>query len=385
MKPELYSGQNRTDLERKVAYAMFGPPSQLPNALLNTGTGYKKKQLKVVRKTCDTILKQTGQAETSVSFLFICVKVHNDSPATPVFRIGTKTENCVADNGATDVYVDGDRRVYRGWIDYLKNNRLPRCLVYYPQNGVYTATESKVDVDFGESPACSLSVRVLNAVDITASLVATVLGITALAVPVSAPVAIVTTVWGLAAGAFGLSRSASSLSDRRVHGQTLGLNSGEARRSWIGVVGNTVGMALGGVGMVASKIFDGTRLVGLNVGVTSLSVGASALKGLTILDHLTSIGKKMVEQEEVTTLDAFQMATSVFFFTGSVVSTRTAFADLQSLKAVGVDLKMGEVLQDITSRSATSVAVIEATNTSIDGEDNIEEPEVLWQKDDNRY
>jgi hypothetical protein len=75
----------------------------------------------------------------------------------------------------------------------------------------------------------------------------------------------------------------------------------------------------------------------------------------------------------------------VFFFTGSVVSTRTAFAALQSLKAVGVDLKMAEVLQAITSRSAMSVAVIEATNTFIDGEDNIEEPEVLWQKDDDRY
>jgi hypothetical protein len=386
MKPGLYSSQNRTDLERKVAYAMYGPPSQLPNARLNAGTGYKKKQLKIVRKICDAILKQTGQAETSMSFLFTCIKIHDSHLAIPVFRIAAETESDVGENGANYFYVDADQRVYRGWEDYLKNNRLPRCFMCYPQNGIYTTTESKVDVDFGESPACSLSVRVLNAADITASLIATVLGITALAVPVSAPVFIVTTVWGLASGVFGLGRSARTLVDRRRHGQTLGVHSGEARNSWIGVVGNTVGMALGGVSMVASKIFHGTtRLVGLNVGVTSLSIGATALKGLTILDHFTNVGKKLVEEEEVTPLDAFQMATSVFFFTGSVVSTQTAFGALLNLKAAGVDLKMAEVLQVVRSRSALSAAVIGATNTLMDGEDIIEEPEMLWPKDDDRY
>jgi hypothetical protein len=385
MKPAVYSSHNRTDLERKVAYAMYGPPPQLPNVLSNAGTGYKKKQLKMVRKACNVILKQTGGTETSVYFLFICIKMHDRHLAVPVFRIAAETENEICEREAGDIYVDGDHRVYRGWLDYLKNNKLPRCFMCYPHSGIYKATGSEVNVDFGESPACSLPVKVLNAVDITTSLVATVLGITALAVPVSAPVAIVTTVWGLAAGVFGLSRSARTLIDRHSHGQTLGLNSGEARNNWFGVVGNTVGMALGGVGMVASRIVHGTRMVGLNIGITSLSIGATALKGLTILDHFTNIGKKIVENEEMTTLDAFQMATSVFFFTGSVVSTQTAFGALLNLKEAGVNLKMAEVLKVIRSRSALSAEVIGATNTFIDGDDTIEEPEMVWPEDGDHY
>lgn len=384
MKPGLYGNHNRKDLERKVAYAIYGPPLQLPNPDLNAGTGYKKKQLKIVRKTCSTILKQTREAETPVLFLFICIKIHDGHLVAPVFRVPKQIKNGGDETEEIDIYVDGSHRVYRGWVDYLKNNKLPKCLMCYPHNGVYAATDSKVDVDFGESPACSLPVKIFNAVDMSASLMATVLGITALAAPVSAPVAAAAVAGGLISGVFGLTRSARILADRRNHGQTLGLNSGEARTSWMGIVGSTVGMSLSGVSMVASRIVHGTRMIGLNVGMVSLSIGASTLKGLTILDHFANIGKKLLNDEKVTPLDAFQVATSVFFFTGSVVSTQTTFGALLHLKSAGVHLKMAEVLKVVHSRSHLSAAVLGATNTSIDADNTVEEPEMLWPEVDDR-
>ena len=385
MKSGVYSRQNRSDFERKIAYAMFGPPPQLPNRKLNAGTGYKNKQLKAVRKTFKAIFKRTEKEEVSVSFLFVCIKTGEEHMVTPLFKIATEIEHDMEKTEEDYIYVDGNQRVYNGWSDYLKDNRLPKCLMCYPHKGVYTTTNSKVNVEFGESPACSSPDKVISALDITTSLVAAAFGVTALAIPVSAPLAITATVLGLASGIIGFGRSTRTLVDRYSHGQTLGLNSSEARSSWIGVFGNTVGMALGSISMVASRILHGTRVAGLNVGVASLSIGSTALKGLTILHHFADVGKKLVNEEEVTPLDAFQMASSVFFFTGSVVSTRSAFGALLHLKSSGVDMKMADILRVVQARNALSEEVLGAATTSIDGENTIEEPEMLWPDDEDRY
>lgn len=385
MKSGVYSRQNRSDFERKIAYAMFGPPPQLPNPKLNSGTGYKNKQLKAVRKTFKAIFKQTEKEEVSVSFLFVCIKTSEEHMVTPLFKIATEIERDMEETEQDYIYVDGNQRVYNGWSDYLKDNRLPKCLMCYPHKGVYTTTNSKVNVEFGESPACNSPDKVISALDITTSLVAAAFGVTALAVPVSVPLAITATVLGLASGIIGFGRSARTLVNRYSHGQTLGLNSSEARSSWIGVFGNTVGMALGSISMVASRILHGTRVAGLNVGVASLSIGSTALKGLTILHHFADVGKKLVNEEDVTPLDAFQMASSVFFFTGSVVSTRSAFGALLHLKSSGVDMKMADILRVVQARNALSEEVLGAATTSIDGENTIEEPEMLWPDDEDRY
>ncbi|KAJ4447086.1 hypothetical protein ANN_09075 [Periplaneta americana] len=340
MTPGTYGNHNRADLERKIAYAMYGPPPELPNPKLNSGTGYMKKQLKIVRKLCSKILKIGKNSNTSVSFLFICINVHEQHLVTSVFNI--PTEN--SDAPDLDIYVDNNRRIYRGWHDYLKNNKLPRCFMCYPRKGKYTATDKKVDVDFGESPAYSLPLQVFNALDITTSLVATALAITALALPVSMPVAIAAAVGGVASGVFGLSRSAKTLIDRHKHGQTLGLNSEEARNNWLGVV-----------------------------------VGASTVKGLTIVEHFAEIGMKLEDEEEVTALDAFQLVSSIFFFTGSVVSTQSAFGALRHLKAVRLDMKMAHVLRVVQSKDALRAEIIAAGKTWTDGgDDQIEEPEMVW-------
>jgi len=384
IKPGVYSRQNRKDFERKIAYATFGPPPQLPNQQLNSGTGYSNKQLKVIRKTSKAVFKQTEKEEVSLYFLFVCVKIGEGHVVSPLFRIFTEIKHDTEDSEENYIYVDGNQRVYKSWLDYLKHNKLPTCFMCYPHNGVYTTTNSKVNVEFGESPACKSPDRVLSVVDITASLVATALGITALAIPVVAPVAITATVLGLASGVIGFGRSARTLTDRYQHGQTLGLNSTEARSSWIGVVSNSVGLTLGSISMVASRIVHGTSVAGLQAGVTSLSIGSTTLKGLSILNHFTNVGKKIVNEEEVTTLDAFQMAASVFFFTGSVVSTRSAFGALLHLKSTGDDMKMSDILQVVHTRSALSAELIEAATTATDGEDAIDEPEMSWPEDEDR-
>jgi len=385
MKPRVYSRQNNKDFERKIAYAMFGPPPQLPNPQLNSGTGYSKKQLKAVHKTSKAIFKQTEKEEVSLFFLFVCIKTGEEHILCPLFRIFTEIKHDTEDSEEDYIYVDGNQRVYKSWLDYLEHNKLPRCFMCYPHKGVYTTTNSKVNIDFGESPACKSYDRALAAVDITTSLVATAFGITALAIPVAAPIAITATVLGLTSGIIGFGRSARTLADRYKHKQTLGLNSSEARSNWIGIAGNSVGLALGSISMVASRILHGTRVAGLNAGVASLSVGSTTLKGLSVLNHFANVGKKMVNEEDVTSLDAFQMAASVFFFTGSVVSTREAFGALLHLKSSGVDMRMADLLRMVHSKSALSAEVVEATTTSKDGKDIIDEPDMIWPDSEDQY
>jgi len=146
-----------------------------------------------------------------------------------------------------------------------------------------------------------------------------------------------------------------------------------------------VGLALGSVSMVASRILHGTRLAGLHAGMTSLSLGSTTLKGLSILNHFAAVGKKLVNEEEVTPLDAFQMVSSVFFFTGSMISTREAFGALLHLKSSGVEMRMSDILQLVHSKSALSAEVIIATTTSKDGEDTIDEPDMIWPDDEDQY
>jgi hypothetical protein len=385
MKPQVYSRQNSKSFERKLAYAMFGPPSQLPDSQLNSGTGYSKKQLKTIRKTSKIIFKQTEKEEVSLSFLFVCIKFSKEHLVSPLFLIFTEVKNDTEDSEEVHTYVDGNQRVYKSWKDYLKHNRLPSCFMCYPHKGVYTTTNSKVNVDFGVSPAFKSSDRILGAVDITTSVVAAGLGVTALAVPVVAPVAITAAVLGLASGIIGFGISARTLADRHRHGQTLGLNSSEARSNWIGIAANSVGMALGSVSMVASRIFHGARVAGLQAGMASLSMGSTALKGLSIVNHFAGVGKKIANEEHVTLLDAFQMMSSVFFFTGSVISTQEAFGALLHLKSSGVEMRMADILQVVHSRSAVSAEVIEVTTTSKDGEDTIEEPDMIWPDDEDQY
>jgi hypothetical protein len=137
--------------------------------------------------------------------------------------------------------------------------------------------------------------------------------------------------------------------------------------------------------MVASRIVHGTRVAGLHAGVATLSMGSTTLRGLSVLNHFAKVGKKLVNEDEVTPLDAFQMAASVFFFTGSVVSTQEAFGALLHLQSSGVDMRMADILKVVHSRSALSAEVREATITTKDGEVTIDEPDFIWPDDEDQY
>lgn len=99
------------------------------------------------------------------------------------------------------ILIDHDGRMYKNWEDYLQNNKLPKCTMVYPKDGIYqcnpnykiTEQSSTVWIEVKDSPACSLKdtiVKICDNVSNVLTLSATVgLGVTSLFTPVGPMVA----------------------------------------------------------------------------------------------------------------------------------------------------------------------------------------------------
>jgi len=180
------------DLKRQIGYALFDVPEEVPSANLNDGTGYKDKNLKRINKIFDIIKKcmqhHKNPKNICVSFLFVVGKTRDACIAVPVIRV---PQFDIIFKQNINLFIDSCGRVYEGWQDYLENNTISECVLCYPKNGVYSAVNGAVEVEFGISPAGWTGTKVLQGLDIggiVLSVGATGALIAGLFVPVALPV-----------------------------------------------------------------------------------------------------------------------------------------------------------------------------------------------------
>ena len=149
------------DLKREIGFALFGVPEEEPCANLNDGTGYTDEKLKEINRIFDIIKKcmkhHKNPENICVSFLFVSGKTKDDCITVPVIRIPQFDIN---------LFIDSCGRVYKGWQDYLENNTITECVLCYPRNGVYTAVNGAVEVEFGISPAGRTGAKFLQGLDV---------------------------------------------------------------------------------------------------------------------------------------------------------------------------------------------------------------------------
>ena len=161
-KPSQYG-----DLKRKIGFALFDVPEEEPCANLNYDTGYRDKKLKEINEIFDIIQKcmqcHKNPKNICVSFLFLSGKTRDDYITVPVIRI---LQFDIAFKQNINLFIDSCGRVYEGWQDYLENNMIPECVLCYPKNGVYSAVNGAVEVEFGISPAGQTGAKVLQGLDI---------------------------------------------------------------------------------------------------------------------------------------------------------------------------------------------------------------------------
>lgn len=144
-KWEVFLQSERTLLDTRVGLALFGPPDEQLG-------GYKQKQVKTITKLCDMIVRKTKNytnlGQVKISCIFVSAKSRKDRFTVPLIRV-LKYDN--ADDACNHRFVDSNCRMYRGWDDFLKRNKLPQCLLLYPTNGIYTLKNGKVMLSRGES------------------------------------------------------------------------------------------------------------------------------------------------------------------------------------------------------------------------------------------
>jgi len=155
------------NLKRKIGFALFGVPEEDPCANLNDSTGYTDKKLKEINKIFDIIQKcmkhHKNPKNICVSFLFMLGKTRDDCITVPVIRI---PQFDIIFKQNINLFIDSCGRVYKNWQDYLENNTIPECVLCYPRNGVYSAVNGDVEVEFGISPAGRTGAKVLQGLDI---------------------------------------------------------------------------------------------------------------------------------------------------------------------------------------------------------------------------
>lgn len=151
----------------------------------------------------------------------------------------------------------------------MENNQLPKGIMVAPRRGVYNLINNVVQLETWLTPAATTKRRVLNAVDTTSTATglaaASVPLLGLLSVPIAGPVLAAAGFTAVVCGAYGLGRSASQLTDRSIHEQSISITDPTARGHWLGIGGGTV--ALGAAG--ATSLLTAAANAGKEVGAVS--------------------------------------------------------------------------------------------------------------------
>jgi len=176
-----YKLSDASKLNKFIGFALFGVSEE------ENFENFKNKQLKQIG-TIKHSIKKIENENILASILYVLVKVGDRFIKFPVIKLLKFDINTQQIN---NIYIDISGRVYRNWKDYLKNNTLPKCIICYPRNGVYTVENGVIEVEYGTSPAGKSGRKFLRRLDIGGRILgagAAVVGIAALCVPVALPV-----------------------------------------------------------------------------------------------------------------------------------------------------------------------------------------------------
>ncbi|PSN47898.1 hypothetical protein C0J52_03383 [Blattella germanica] len=188
-----YKVSDFSNLKRNIGFAVFGSPSQEP-VYENEFLGYNKKQRKLIEKIFNLMKKykthHIDKENIFASFVFVSAKMQKYHVRVGVIRVpkfDTSSEK------GKDIFIDSTPRVYKGWQDYLDNNKLPECLMCYPKNGMYWSESGKLQLDSCISPSGRIGSKVLKSLDITstvAQFAGAGVGLAAIFTPIGLPVLI---------------------------------------------------------------------------------------------------------------------------------------------------------------------------------------------------
>lgn len=340
----VYDRVNDEVLAFKVGYALYNAPSEIDEQ--NKTAVYTKGQQNHIKLVCDKIkLLQPSEEDTFyVSYLYIVIRLRNKKQNEGVqvlFRVPKIVDG--KPNLNSHDFVDPKPRKYESWSDYLKKNKLPKCDMCYPVNGLYTVIDGSVDLSFGKSPACDTSTAVFTGLDVSSTVLlvgATGVTLASLALPIAAPV-----IWGatatvFASGTYETARTVYRLHDIKKHGESLGMKNPDSRSAWLSLAGSVVGMASIGTTAIAKGVIATESAISRTGMMTLriLNVSSLAISGIGVVNGITTLVMKFINGT-LETADILSFTSACLFFLNAVVTyslasrliEELAFSDLTNL------------------------------------------------------
>ncbi|XP_017871909.1 PREDICTED: uncharacterized protein LOC108619691 [Drosophila arizonae] len=254
-----------------------------------------------------------------------------DFSCHPVIR----TRKCVRADGSNSdgccmIFIDETGRVYANWEKYIRNNALPKGTMIAPERGIYTFNSDDdyetVKLMVQSTPAAWVKQKVLDVSDKLVSIggiLGTVPIAASLACPVAAPILMAATVVGCSAAAYTTVRSATRLIDRSWHSQSTSLANSEARSSWLGVAGGVAGLGATGATTAVNVIRNNTGTAA-RLAVTGINLSSMVISGTGVVNSVYDLYLKISDEQQLTSFDVMQIASSFLIFTHSINNMRIA-------------------------------------------------------------
>uniref|UniRef100_A0A1B6L2J9 DUF4781 domain-containing protein n=1 Tax=Graphocephala atropunctata TaxID=36148 RepID=A0A1B6L2J9_9HEMI len=332
----IYDRVDEEQLAFKVGYAIYNAPSEVNEE--NKTAVYTKAQESHIKLVCDKVksLHPPGENTFYISYLYIVIRLRNkknDEGVQVLFRVPKFEESKpILDNHD---FIDPKPRRYETWNDYLRKNKLPKCDMCYPVNGIYSVTDGSVDIEFGKSPACDTSAAVFTGLDVSSTVLlvgATGVTLVSLAVPIAAPF-----VWGatatvLASGTYETARNFYRLHDIKKHGESLGLANPDSRSAWLSLAGSVVGMASIGTTAIAKGVVATESAIS-RAGLMTLrvlNVSSLAISGIGVVNGIITLVMKRVNGT-LETVDILQFTSACLFFLNALVTYNLACKLIEEL------------------------------------------------------
>ncbi|XP_070161366.1 uncharacterized protein [Polyergus mexicanus] len=234
-------------------------------------------------------------------------------------------------------YIDICGRLYKSWADYIENNNLPKCTMVVPKDGFYQAnlsypiTEdySTVWLEVIDSPACTLTTRICNGMDVISSITGfstAGLCVASLFTPL-APAAVITgLVANGASSIWTVARSSQQLADRRSHKEPIDILNKDALPHWLGIAGTIFGLGTVGGSAALSKAAANGKMVSTfaKVAFNTVQGGNLFLNGAGIIYQGYNMIDKYMTDKTIDKTDALYLAVYIMFFTGAVIKIQFA-------------------------------------------------------------
>lgn len=252
--------------------------------------------------------------------------------STPIFKIRYSNKTCNEETW----YIDRNGRVYKSWIDYIKNNTLPQCTMVLPKDGFYhpdpsyeiTEEYSTVWLEILDSPACSVQATIFKYGDITSTIVGTCgicLGVASIFTPIG-PLVMGATVASGVSGVWATGRSVQNLVDRSSHEQNIGLTNRDSFCSWLTVVGGTIGLISNSGNVILTKLIkNGNDISNVaKIAYNTLVLSNLGINGFGVGYQAYCMYRKYQEEGQIHILDMVSLSAHLLFFGNSVINLQFA-------------------------------------------------------------